>query len=56
MTTELTGLTANTEYTVRLTAYKATYDNSEPSQSSVQAWVTATPGKVDYDTDPLPYK
>ena len=45
-TTELTGLTADTEYTVRVSAYKATYDDSAPSDEA-----KATPGKVDYDTD-----
>ena len=44
--TELTGLTADTEYTVRVSAYKATYDDSAPSDEA-----KATPGKVDYDTD-----
>ncbi len=45
-TSTITGLTANTTYTVRVIAYKANYENSPASDED-----TGTPGKIDYDAD-----
>ncbi len=45
-TSTITGLTANTIYTVRVIAYKSGYEDSVASDED-----TAAPGKIDYDTD-----
>ena len=45
LTSEITGLTADTDYTVRLIAYQTDYEDSEPSEA------TGNPSKINYDTD-----
>ena len=45
-TSTITGLTANTSYTVRVIAYKSGYEDGPASDED-----SGVPGKIDYDTD-----